>query len=133
MQQLCEMCDPHEIATTRIIPKKAVDFLASAGFYSFLIPQKFGGLEFSANAISTIMAMITSHSPLLSTLVVIPNSLGAAELIKHYGTQGQKEHYLPRLACSNCAKCATRMKLRPHASFRKKQSTFWHLPVFIPF
>ncbi|WP_334118366.1 acyl-CoA dehydrogenase [Limnobacter sp.] len=105
VQQLCEMCDPHEIATTRIIPKQAVDFLASSGFYSFLIPQKFGGLEFSANAISTIMSVITAHSPLLSTLVVIPNSLGAAELIKHYGTQAQKEHYLPRLATGEYLPC----------------------------
>lgn len=105
VQQLCAMCDAHEIATTRIIPKEAVDFLAAKGFYSFLIPQQYGGLEFSANAISTIMAMITSHSPLLSTLVVIPNSLGAAELIKHYGTQAQKDHYLPRLANGTFLPC----------------------------
>ncbi|MCQ8897560.1 acyl-CoA dehydrogenase [Limnobacter humi] len=105
VQELCTLFDPHEVATTRVIPPAAIDFLAKKGFYSFLIPQAYGGLEFSANAISTIMAMLTSYSPLLSTLVVIPNSLGAAELIKHYGTQGQKDHYLPKLATGEYLPC----------------------------
>ncbi|MDH4395285.1 MAG: acyl-CoA dehydrogenase [Limnobacter sp.] len=105
VHELCAMVDAHQLAKTRIIPKEAVDFMAAKGFYSFLIPQAYGGLEFSVNAISTIMAMLTSYSPFLSTLIVIPNSLGAAELIKHYGTQDQKNHYLPRLASGEYLPC----------------------------
>lgn len=102
---LCEMVDAYELSQTRVVPEKAAKYMAEEGFYSFLIPQSYGGLEFSANAISTVMAMLSAHSPLLSTLVVIPNSLGAAELIKHYGRQDQKDHYLPRLASGEYMPC----------------------------
>ena len=30
--------------------------------------------------------------------VMVPNSLGPAELLMHYGTEAQKNHYLPLLA-----------------------------------
>ncbi|NJM33125.1 MAG: acyl-CoA dehydrogenase, partial [Limnobacter sp.] len=105
VRNLCAMVDPYELAKTRIVPEKAVKYLMQEGFFSFLIPQQFGGREFSINAISTVMAMLNGHSPLLSTFVVIPNSLGAAELLLHYGTQAQKDHYLPRLASGRYVPC----------------------------
>ncbi|HEX5484823.1 acyl-CoA dehydrogenase [Limnobacter sp.] len=105
VKNLCDMVDSYELARTRIVPKQAIDYMKSQGFFSFLIPQSYGGQEFSVNAISTIMAMLSAHSPLLSTFVVIPNSLGAAELLKHYGKQSQKDHYLPRLASGEYLPC----------------------------
>ncbi len=105
VRQLCEMVDSHELATTRVLPKEAVEFMKNQGFFSFLVPQEYGGLHLSVNAISTVMAMLSAHSPLLSTFVVIPNSLGAAELLKHYGKKEQKDHYLPRLASGEYMPC----------------------------
>lgn len=102
---LLGMIDPNEVAKTRIIPEEAVRYMEKEGFFSFLIPQSYGGREFTVNGISTIMAMMTSYSPLLATLVVIPNSLGAAELLKHYGTDAQKAHYLPKLADGTYLPC----------------------------
>ncbi|MFP5304557.1 MAG: acyl-CoA dehydrogenase [Gammaproteobacteria bacterium] len=105
VDELLRMIDPYEIERTRRVPDDVVDFVKRKGFMSFLIPKTYGGLEFSTLAISTIMAKIGTVSSTVGTLVVIPNSLGAAELIVHYGTQAQKNHYLPRLARGDYVPC----------------------------
>jgi acyl-CoA dehydrogenase len=63
-----------------------------------IIPKKYGGLDFSAYAHSCVLAKIASRSATASSTVAVPNSLGPAELLNHYGTDEQKNHYLPRLA-----------------------------------
>ncbi len=105
LPQLCALVDPYLLSRTKILPEQAVRLMQEEGFYSFLIPREYGGLEFSAQAISTIMAMLAAHSPFLSTFVVIPNSLGAAELLLHYGREDQKQHYLPKLANGTYIPC----------------------------
>ncbi|MEW6168655.1 MAG: acyl-CoA dehydrogenase [Pseudomonadota bacterium] len=105
VDELLRMIDPYEIERTRRVPDDVVDFVKRKGFMSLLIPKTYGGLEFSTLAISTIMAKIGTVSATVGTLVVIPNSLGAAELILHYGTQAQKNHYLPRLARGDYVPC----------------------------
>ena len=97
-QELIEMFDRYEVAETRIIPDEVMQFLKDKGFMALLIPKEYGGLAFSTLGISSVMAKLSPYSAIIGTLVVIPNSLGAAELIKHYGTQEQKDHYLPKLA-----------------------------------
>jgi acyl-CoA dehydrogenase len=96
--ELCRMFDRYEVARTRRIPDDVIDFIKKQGFMSLLIPKKYGGKEFSTLAISTIMHRLSPYSGLVGTLIVIPNSLGAAELIKVYGTDAQKDYYLPKLA-----------------------------------
>ena len=68
------------------------------GFFSMIIPRKYGGLEFSALAHSAVVMKISSRSISAAVTVMVPNSLGPAELLLHYGTEEQKNHYLPRLA-----------------------------------
>ena len=63
-----------------------------------IIPKRYGGLEFSAYAHSCVLAKLASRSATCSSTVAVPNSLGPAELLNHYGTEEQKSHYLPRLA-----------------------------------
>ncbi len=63
-----------------------------------IIPKKYGGLEFSAYAHSQVVTKLSTRSSALSVSVMVPNSLGPAELLLHYGTEEQKNHYLPRLA-----------------------------------
>ena len=63
-----------------------------------IIPKKYGGLEFSAYAHSCVLVKIASRSATASSTVAVPNSLGPAELLNHYGTEEQKNYYLPRLA-----------------------------------
>jgi acyl-CoA dehydrogenase len=74
------------------------DFLKSKGFFAMIIPKKYGGLEFSAYAHSCVLVKLASRSGLLAATTAVPNSLGPAELLNHYGTEEQKNYYLPRLA-----------------------------------
>ena len=63
-----------------------------------IIPKRYGGLEFSAYAHSCVLVKLASRSVTVASTVAVPNSLGPAELLLHYGTEEQQEHYLPRLA-----------------------------------
>ncbi|CAM3097530.1 Acyl-coenzyme A dehydrogenase [Pseudoalteromonas distincta] len=70
-----------------------------------IIKKEYGGLEFSAFAQSCVLQKLTSKSTLLSSTVGVPNSLGPGELLQHYGTKEQKDHYLPRLASGQEIPC----------------------------
>jgi acyl-CoA dehydrogenase len=80
------------------MPPKIWDYLKSKGFFAMIIPKKYGGLEFSAYGHSCVLVKLASRSGLLAATTAVPNSLGPAELLNHYGTEDQKNHYLPRLA-----------------------------------
>lgn len=98
-EELCRLIDDWRIRfRDREIPQEIWDFVASRGFLGMLISKEHGGLGFSAQAQSLILGKIASRSPDVSTIVMVPNSLGPGELIEKYGTAEQKEHYLPRLA-----------------------------------
>ena len=73
-------------------------YIKDKGFLGMIIPKKYGGLEFSAYAHSQVVTKLSTRSSALSVSVMVPNSLGPAELLLHYGTEEQKNHYLPRLA-----------------------------------
>ncbi|MGH8456793.1 MAG: acyl-CoA dehydrogenase, partial [Stenotrophobium sp.] len=103
--ELLEMIDRHDIGITKRVPDEILEFLKRKGFMGFLIPKAYGGLEFSTLAISTILAKLGAYNATVGTFVIIPSSLGAAELIKHYGTQAQKDHYLPKLARGEYIPC----------------------------
>ncbi len=98
-EELCRMVDDwaitHQLGD---LPPKVWDFLKSRGFFAMIIPRRYGGLEFSAYAHSCVLAKLASRSATCASTVAVPNSLGPAELLNHYGTEEQKEHYLPRLA-----------------------------------
>jgi acyl-CoA dehydrogenase len=98
-EELCRMLDEwhitHELAD---LPPQVWEFLKSRGFFAMIIPKRYGGLEFSAYAHSCVLAKIASRSATTSSTVAVPNSLGPAELLNHYGTEEQKDYYLPRLA-----------------------------------
>jgi acyl-CoA dehydrogenase len=98
-EELCRMLDEwhitHELGD---LPPAAWEFLKSRGFFAMIIPKRYGGLEFSAYAHSCVLAKIASRSPTCSSNAAVPNSLGPAELLNHYGTEEQKNYYLPRLA-----------------------------------
>jgi Acyl-CoA dehydrogenases len=105
VERLCGMIDRYTVSRTRRMPEQILEFLRREGFMGLLIPKAYGGRAFSTLGISTVMAKIGPVSSVVGTFVVIPNSLGAAELIVHYGTQAQKDHYLPRLASGEYLPC----------------------------
>ena len=73
-------------------------FIKENGFLGLIIPKHYGGKEFSAYAHSRVIVKLASVSPAAAVSVCVPNSLGPAELLLHYGTREQKDYYLPRLA-----------------------------------
>jgi acyl-CoA dehydrogenase len=98
-EELCRMIDDFDITHRRgDMPPEIWSFLKSKGFFSMIIQKKYGGLEFSAYAHSCVLAKLSSRSAVVSSTVAVPNSLGPGELLQHYGTEDQKNHYLPRLA-----------------------------------
>ncbi|MGH8528438.1 MAG: acyl-CoA dehydrogenase [Nevskiales bacterium] len=105
VKELCRMIDVYEVASTRKVPDEIVDFIKKQGFMGLLIPKAYGGKDFSTLAISTVMHTVMPYSTAVGTFIVIPNSLGAAELIVHYGTEAQKNHYLPKLASGEYVPC----------------------------
>jgi acyl-CoA dehydrogenase len=105
-EELCRMLDEWEISHDRAdLPPEAWDFLKKNGFFAMIIPKRYGGLEFSAYANSQVLVKIASRSPTASSVVAVPNSLGPAELLLHYGTDEQKERYLHRLAAGEEVPC----------------------------
>jgi len=77
---------------------EAWQYIKDKGFLGMIIPKAYGGLAFSAYAQSQIIARLSTRSSPLAVSVMVPNSLGPGELLLHYGTEEQKQHYLPRLA-----------------------------------
>ncbi len=98
-EELCRMIDDWQIRIReREIPEEIWTFVKEKGFLGMLISKQHGGLGFSAQAQSLVLGKISSRSPDVVTIVMVPNSLGPGELIEKYGTPEQKSYYLPRLA-----------------------------------
>jgi acyl-CoA dehydrogenase len=98
-EELCRMLDDFDITHRRgDMPPQVWDFIKSKGFFAMIIPKKYGGLQFSAYGHSCVLIKVASRSATASSTIAVPNSLGPAELLLHYGTEEQKNHYLPRLA-----------------------------------
>jgi acyl-CoA dehydrogenase len=96
--QLCAMLDDHAIEEARDLPPEVWRFLRDKGFFGMIIPEAFGGLGFGHAAHATVVARIATVNVACAVTVMVPNSLGPAELLLRYGTEDQKRHYLPRLA-----------------------------------
>jgi acyl-CoA dehydrogenase len=99
VNELCELLDDWEIThKLQDLPPEAWEFIKSKGFFALIIPKEYGGLEFSAMANSCLITKLAARSLAAAVTVMVPNSLGPAELLLHYGTEEQRNYYLPRLA-----------------------------------
>jgi acyl-CoA dehydrogenase len=99
VETLCGMLEDHRIVSDlRDLPPEVWSFIKKNGFWGMIIPKEYGGLGFSAIAHSQVIAKIAGRSITAAVTVMVPNSLGPAELLLRYGTEEQKNYYLPRLA-----------------------------------
>jgi acyl-CoA dehydrogenase len=98
VEELCKLLDDWKINQIRDLPPEVWAFLKQHGFFGMIIPKSYGGLEFSHIGHAKVVTKIASRSATCAVTVMVPNSLGPAELLLHYGTDEQKNHYLPRLA-----------------------------------
>ncbi len=113
VEELCRMIDDWQIWQDRTIPDEVWDFLKKERFFGMIIPREHGGLGFSAIAHSAVVAKVTSRSVPTVCTMMVPNSLGPAELLLLYGTEEQRRHYLPRLASGEEIPCFALTE--PHA------------------
>jgi acyl-CoA dehydrogenase len=98
-EALCAMAKDWD--TTQIhhdLPPEVWAYIKDKGFLGMIIPKRYGGLEFSAYAHSAVVQKLSTRCSAAAVSVMVPNSLGPAELLLHYGTEAQKDYYLPRLA-----------------------------------
>lgn len=106
VETLCGMLQQweitHELAD---LPPAVWTYLKEQRFFGMIIPKEYGGLGFSALAHRAVLQKVASVSAVAGTTVAVPNSLGPAELLMHYGTQEQKDHYLPKLAIGEEIPC----------------------------
>jgi len=99
LEELCDMVDEWKFTHEKAgLSEEVWDFLRKKGFFGMIIPKEYGGLGFSALGHRAVLERVASVSAVLGAVVAVPNSLGPAELLLHYGTDEQKNHYLPRLA-----------------------------------
>jgi len=98
VKTVCSMASDWEIYKNKDLPPAVWDYLKKERFFGMIVPKEFGGLGFTAAGHSEVIAHLATHSGPLAITVMVPNSLGPAELLAHYGTDKQKQYYLPRLA-----------------------------------
>jgi len=106
VETLLKMLDDYKIVQEqRDLPTDVWNYIKANGFFAMIIPKAYGGREFSAIANSTIVSRIATRSLTAAVTVMVPNSLGPGELLMHYGTQEQKDRWLPSLAAGKDVPC----------------------------
>lgn len=99
VRELCAMVDDWKLTwKDRDLPKEVWDFMREKKFFGMIIPKKYGGLGFSNTAHSEVVRTVSSASVVAGVTVMVPNSLGPGELLMHFGTDEQRDYWLPRLA-----------------------------------
>src|ERR1051326_8868051 len=98
VEKLCATLSDWEIRRGGDLPEDVWSFIRDNGFMGMIIPKERGGLGFSALMHSAVVMKVASRSPAAAVTVMVPNSLGPAELLMRYGTDTQRDYYLPRLA-----------------------------------
>ena len=98
VEELCAMVDDWDVHQRGDLSAETWDYLKEEGFFGLIIPEEHGGKGFSVAARSAVVQKLGGHSVPLAITVMVPNSLGPGELLLHYGTDEQQDHYLPRLA-----------------------------------
>lgn len=105
MQALCEGLDDYKITEERDFSEEFWNTCKKQGFFGMIIPKKYGGKGFSAHGHSQVVMKISTRSGSASATVTVPNSLGPGELLMRYGTEEQKDYFLPRLAAGDLIPC----------------------------
>jgi len=106
VETLCSMMDDWEITFEHnTLPPKVWQYIKEQKFLGMVIPKEYGGLGFSAMAHSEVVTKLGTRSVTGAVSVMVPNSLGPAELLLHYGTDEQRNYYLPRLAVGQEIPC----------------------------
>jgi acyl-CoA dehydrogenase len=96
-EELCRLANDWDTYALNDLTPQAWQYIKDKGFLGLIIPKEYGGKGFSAYAHSQVVTKLSTRCSAAAVSVMVPNSLGPAELLLHYGTEPQKRHYLPRL------------------------------------
>mmetsp|Transcript_1606 Transcript_1606/g.1678 ORF Transcript_1606/g.1678 Transcript_1606/m.1678 type:complete len:761 (+) Transcript_1606:162-2444(+) len=105
VEQLCSELNDYKLTEDRDLPEKFWAYCRKEGFFGMIIPKEYGGKGFSANGHSQVITKLSTRSGSASATVSVPNSLGPGELLMRYGTEDQKNYFLPRLAKGDLIPC----------------------------
>ena len=105
VRELCDKFDDYDYRDNKMLPKDIWDFLKKHKFFSLVASKEYGGLGLSTYAFSRIIAMLSFKSTGLAVTMVVPNALGPAKLLTKFGTQKQRDDYLPKLATGEYVPC----------------------------
>lgn len=106
VEELCQKLDDWQIYhELHDLPPEVWQSIKQSGLFGMIIPKRYGGLELSAMANSAVITKLAARSLTAAVTVMVPNSLGPAELLLHYGTKEQQDNYLPRLATGEEIPC----------------------------
>jgi len=105
VHEVCELLDDYKITADRDFPEEVWNRWKKQGFFGMIIPKQYGGKGFSAHGHSQVVQMISTRSGSAAGTVTVPNSLGPGELLMRYGTEEQKNYFLPRLASGDLIPC----------------------------
>lgn len=105
VDKLCTLLNDHDVSMEKDFTKEAWDYMRDERFFGMKIPKEWGGLGFSTQAVSQVLAKLATHCFDANATVAVPNSLGPGELLARYGTDEQKEYFLPRLADGTLIPC----------------------------
>jgi alkylation response protein AidB-like acyl-CoA dehydrogenase/Asp-tRNA(Asn)/Glu-tRNA(Gln) amidotransferase C subunit len=105
VDELCSLLNDHDVSLNKDFSYEAWEYMRSKKFFGLKIPTEYGGLGFSTCAVGTVLSKLASKCFDANATVAVPNSLGPGELLVRYGTQKQKEYFLPRLADGTMIPC----------------------------
>ncbi len=99
VEELCRMTNEWQINwELHDLPPELWAFLKAKKFFAMIIPKQYGGLGFSAYAHSEVIRKLSTRSIAVACTAMVPNSLGPGELLMQFGTEAQRNYWLPRLA-----------------------------------
>ncbi len=99
------MLNDHDVSMSKDFTREAWDYMRDEKFFGMKIPKEWGGLGFSTQAVSCVLAKLATQCFDANATVAVPNSLGPGELLARYGTDEQKQYFLPRLADGTLIPC----------------------------
>lgn len=102
---MCEILDDYQITNDRDMPEEFWNRCKKQGFFGMIIPKQYGGKGFSAHGHSQVVQKVSTRSGSAAATITVPNSLGPGELLMRYGTEEQKNYFLPRLASGDLIPC----------------------------
>lgn len=90
--------DPEAIDHNQEIPKASLKALADKGYFGMKVSKKYGGLGLSIFNYTRAMALVGSWCGSTAVWLSAHQSIGVPQPLKLFGTEAQKEKFLPRLA-----------------------------------